>query len=80
MAVKKVVIGGVVRNGLVVPDHDEPLPEGARIEIILPLSEAPPALLAEIEVWERASDEAWAMIDQWDQDSRGSAGPSPHES
>src|SRR5204863_3373047 len=61
--VEKVIIGGVVRDGLVIPDYDQQLPEGAHVEIILSLAESPAAFAADLEAWERASDEAWALID-----------------
>ena len=30
----------------------------------------PPGLRAEFDAWERASDEAWAQIDQWEREER----------
>jgi hypothetical protein len=48
-------ITGVVTNGVVVPSS--PLPEGARVEILLqPLRpEVPPELQEEFDDWDRAS-------------------------
>jgi hypothetical protein len=56
MATQRWVIPGIVKNGLVVPQNETPLPEGAPVDILIG-----PAELAQ---WEQASDEAWTMIDQ----------------
>jgi hypothetical protein len=37
-------IQGTVVNGVIVPDNGQPLPEGARVEIVLP-DEAKPTLV-----------------------------------
>ncbi len=57
-------IPGIVRNGVVVPQSDTTLREGTHVEIVIEPSGVPPELLSEIAAWDRASDEAWAMIDQ----------------
>ena len=56
-------IPGIVRNGVVVPQSDVPLPEGMHVEIRLEPGEMPSALRAEIEAWDAASDESWKWID-----------------
>ena len=56
-------IPGIVRNGVVVPQSGEPLPEGMHVEIRLEPGELPATLRAEIEAWEVASDESWKWID-----------------
>ena len=66
MATQRLVIPGIVKNGLVVPQNDTPLPEGAHVDILIGAAEVTPALQAEYDQWEQASDEAWAMIDQWE--------------
>jgi hypothetical protein len=66
MATERVVIPGIVKNGLVVPQSDTPLPDGAHVDIILGPADMPPELQAELAQWEKASDEAWAMIDEWE--------------
>ncbi len=68
MTVERTVIPGVVKNGLVVPRGDIPLPEGAEVEIVLRSPAIPPELQAEFAAWEKASDEAWRLIDQWEQE------------
>ena len=50
------MILGIVKNGVVVPQNDTPLPDGARTEVL--------------DQWDKASDEAWAMIDQWEVEER----------
>jgi hypothetical protein len=66
MAAERLVIPGIVKNGLVVPQSDTPLPDGAHVDILLGPTDMPPALQAELEQWDKASDEAWAMIDEWE--------------
>jgi hypothetical protein len=70
MATQRLVIPGVVKNGLVVPQNDTPLPEGAHVDILIGPAEMTPELQAELVQWEQASDEAWTMIDQWEADDR----------
>ncbi len=67
MAGGTVVVAGVVKNGIIVPDGDIKLPEGARVEIVLPSADFPPELLAEFRAWDRASEDAWAMMARWEQ-------------
>ncbi len=59
-------IPGIAQNGVVVPQSDTVLREGTHVEIVLEPSSVPPELLSEIAVWDKASDEAWAMIDHWE--------------
>lgn len=68
MATERVVIGGIVQNRVIVPEADVKLPEGARVEIAFSFEEIPPELKAELDAWERASDEAWAMIERWEKE------------
>ena len=67
MAGERTVIPGIVRNGIVVPQSDAPLPDGTRVGIVLELPQLTPQLQAELAQWEAASDEAWSMIEQWEQ-------------
>jgi hypothetical protein len=56
------MIGGIVRNGVIVPDTL--LPEGIRVDIRIstqPL-EVPPELQEEFDAWNRASDRALAAF------------------
>jgi hypothetical protein len=57
-------IGGVVKEGRVVPDS--PLPEGARVEIVLRDQPpgVPPELQAEFDAWDRASAEALDLVER----------------
>ena len=68
MASERVIIPGIIKNGLVVPQGNAPLPEGTLVEIVIPVPELEPDLRAEFDAWERASDEAWAQIDQWERE------------
>ena len=68
MAAARTVLNGIVKGGVVVPEGGAKLPEGAHVEIVITSAGIPPELRAEFEAWERASDEAWAMIDQWEKE------------
>jgi len=52
------VIGGIVRNGVVVPDS--PLPEGVRVDVTISTRavEVTPEEQEEFDAWDRASDRA----------------------
>lgn len=63
----QLVIPGVVRDGKVWPQAATMLPEGAHVEILLGDAEVTPALRAEFLDWDSASDEAWNLIDEWEQ-------------
>ncbi len=70
MATDRVVISGFVKNGLIVPLGHAALPEGTQVEIVIPAAELSPELRAEFDAWERASDEAWAQIDEWEREQQ----------
>ena len=59
-------IPGIVKNGVVVPQTNKQLAEGTHVEIVVDPQSVPPELQAELDAWDRASDEAWAMIDKWE--------------
>jgi hypothetical protein len=67
MAAEHAVIPGIVRNGVVVPQSEAPLPDGARVGIVLEPAQLTPELQAELAQWEAASDEAWSMIEPWEE-------------
>jgi hypothetical protein len=64
------VIPGVVQNGVVVPEGNAKLPEGARVEIVLPRVQFTPEEQAEFDAWDRLGNEAWGMIDEWEKEER----------
>jgi hypothetical protein len=66
-------IAGIVHDGLVVPD--QPLPEGARVEIMISDDDGlPPELEAEFAAWDRASDRAlWHVEELAAQEERDDA-------
>jgi hypothetical protein len=70
MAGEQMVVKGIVKNGVVVPEGDAILPEGALVSIVISNSEIPPELKLEFEAWERASDEAWQMIDRLEKEEK----------
>ena len=59
-----VAVGGIVKGGLVVPDA--PLPEGTRVEIVLPgaMPDVSPALQAEFDDWDVASAHSLDLVEQ----------------
>jgi predicted DNA-binding antitoxin AbrB/MazE fold protein len=63
-------IPGIVRNGVVVPQTSQSLPEGARVEIMLKSADMPQSLLNEIKSWDVTSDESWKMIDAMEADQK----------
>ncbi|MBC8233691.1 hypothetical protein H8E77_29440 [bacterium] len=67
---EKIVINGVVKDGIVIPEKSAKLPEGILVEIVFSLSAMTPELKAEFEAWDRIGDEAWAMIDKWEQEEQ----------
>jgi hypothetical protein len=70
MATHRLVISGIVKNGLVVPRNDTPLPKGTHVDIPIEAADVTPAVQSEYDQWEKASDEAWAMIDRWEAEGR----------
>ena len=66
MATERFVIPGIVKNGVVVPQNDTPLPDGTHVDIVISPADMTPELKSELDQWDKASDEAWAMIDQWE--------------
>jgi len=66
MVAEPIVFQGIVNNGVIVPPAGVQLPEGAALTVTVspPVMEA--ELRAETAAWERASDEAWAKIDEWE--------------
>jgi hypothetical protein len=66
---------GVVKSGVVVFEPPRVLPESTRV-VVTPMSlDFTPEVQAEFEMWERASDEAWAMIDE--REKNGIPDPEP---
>ncbi|MXX36818.1 MAG: hypothetical protein F4Y91_14440 [Gemmatimonadetes bacterium] len=59
-------VPGIIKNGVVVPQNDTPLPNGVHVEILIRSVDMTPELKSELNQWDKASDEAWALIDQWE--------------
>ena len=60
------IIPGIVKNGVVVPQANSTLPDGAHVNIVWQPAEMPQELKEELEAWQRAGNEAWQMIDKWE--------------
>lgn len=65
---------GVFRDGRVVLADGVQFPDGTEVEVVIRPIEFTPEERAEFEAWERLSDEAWAMIDEWEKESGGATG------
>ena len=63
---ENLVIPGITKNGVVVPNSDTPLPDGLQVDILVRSTDMTPELRAEWDQWDQASDEAWALIEQWE--------------
>lgn len=63
-------IPGIVKNGVIVPQVDNQLPEGMHVEIVLKPDAISAELQAELAAWQAAGDEAWAMIDRWEDEQQ----------
>ena len=68
MATEPIVIPGVVRNGLVVPRGDTPLPEGAQVSIVVPAPPVSTSAPGEAGASERGGDEGAAPTEQWERE------------
>ncbi|MEO8498458.1 MAG: hypothetical protein ABI614_25625 [Planctomycetota bacterium] len=60
------IISGIVKNGVVVPQANSELPDGAHVNIVLQPAEMPQELKEELKAWQRAGNQAWQMIDKWE--------------
>lgn len=68
MSTDNPIIPGIVKDGVIVPKTQNPLPEGAEVEIVIRDSALTPELRDELAAWQAAGDEAWLMIDQWEKE------------
>jgi hypothetical protein len=49
MATERIVIPGIVKNGMVVPQNDTPLPDGAHVDILMSPADVTPDLKSELD-------------------------------
>ena len=63
MSEHTMTVRGVVRNGVVVLNPPAALPEGAEVEVGVLPTEFTPEERAEFETWDRASAEAFRVIE-----------------
>ena len=59
-------IPAIIKDGVVVPLNDISLPNGICVDILIRPVDMPPELKSELDQWDKAGDEAWAMIDRWE--------------
>jgi hypothetical protein len=69
MPTAPVTVHGIVKGGVVVPDATAALPEGTHVTILVGDLATSPELAGEIAAWERASDEAWGLIDDLEKET-----------
>ncbi len=65
---KQSVLRGTVKNGVIVPEEGIHLPEGMLVKFIVQTLEFTPEEREEFAGWEQLGDEAWAMIDEWEEE------------
>lgn len=58
------MIHGTVKNGVIVIETPSTLQEGDKVVIVKETVAEMAELARELAAWDRASDEAWAMIDE----------------
>jgi hypothetical protein len=59
---------GVVRDGVIVFASPYPLPDGTEVEITVTRHIFTPEEQAEFDAWDKLSDEALALIDEWEKE------------
>jgi hypothetical protein len=69
MITERLRIHGVIRGGVIVPDSHLTLPEGTEVEISFLPTELPQELQDELSAWDRASDDAWALMAEWEKEA-----------
>ncbi|MDB5307485.1 MAG: hypothetical protein JWO38_1687 [Gemmataceae bacterium] len=74
MSAPSTVIRGIVRNGVVVLEPPAALPEGTEVQIVVTPMPFTPDEQAEFDAWDKLSDEAWGMIDRWENEDDHAAG------
>ena len=70
MEAERWTISGTVKDGVIVPQNDISLPNGICVDILIRPVDMTPELKSELDQWDKASDEAWALIDQWEREER----------
>lgn len=60
----------VYENGVLRPQEPLALEEGAVVTLTLNGDVVTLGLQPEFESWDRAGDEAWAMIDEWEMEAK----------
>ena len=64
------IIPGIVKDGVVVPQANSELPDGAHVNIVLHPAEMPQELKEELEAWQRAGCQAWQLVDRWESEEQ----------
>jgi len=62
------ILSGIVKDGVVVPEHGDTLPEGAHVGIVLHENGESLLLAPEFAEWDAAGSDAWKMIDAWEKE------------
>ena len=53
------------------PTMTRPCPKGTHVDVPIGSAEVTPELQSEFAQWEKASDEAWTMVDRWEEELAG---------
>ncbi len=70
MSAKPPILKGVVRDGVIVFESPDPLPDGTEVEFVVTRHVFTPEEAKEFAGWEKLGDEAWGMIDEWEKEDR----------
>lgn len=68
MGESSLLLRGVFRNGVIVPEPGTALPDGTAVAFRIAPEPFSPEEAAEFAGWEAIGDEAWAMIDEWEKE------------
>ena len=66
MSVDPIVLHGIVREGVIVPDSSVKLPEGIAVKILIAHENLPPDLLANLVGKESEANSPEGSTDQWE--------------
>ena len=64
------LLTGTIKDGVIVPDTPESLPEGAQVRILVQGDEPYPSFWEEFAAWDQLSEEAWGMIEEMERSDK----------
>lgn len=63
-------ITGIVKDGVIVPQSGSGLPDGMKVNIVIPDEAMTPELREELAAWQQAGMQSWSMIDEWEREEQ----------